>query len=29
MEKPKLQDQLRGAIRVRHYSYRNEQTYVL
>jgi site-specific recombinase XerD len=29
MEKPKLLDQLRDAIRVRHYSYRTEQTYVL
>ncbi|HJV33474.1 phage integrase N-terminal SAM-like domain-containing protein [Geomonas sp.] len=29
MEKPKLLDQLRDAIRIRHYSYRTEQTYVL
>src|SRR6185369_3663521 len=29
MEKPKLLDQLRDAIRVRHYSYLTEQTYVL
>lgn len=29
MEKPKLLDQLRDAIRTRHYSYRTEQTYVL
>ncbi len=28
MEKPRLLDQLRTAIRVRHYSYRTEQTYV-
>jgi integron integrase len=29
MNKPKLLDQLRDAIRIRHYSYRTEQTYVL
>jgi hypothetical protein len=29
MEKPKLLDQLRDATRIRHYSYRTEQTYVL
>lgn len=28
MEKPRLLDQVRSAIRVRHYSYRTEQTYV-
>lgn len=28
MEKPRLLDQVRSAIRIRHYSYRTEQTYV-
>jgi len=28
MEKPRLIDQVRSAIRIRHYSYRTEQTYV-
>ena len=28
MENPRLLDQLKSAIRIRHYSYRTEQTYV-
>ena len=28
MEKPRLLDQVRSAIRIRHYSYRTEQSYV-
>ncbi len=28
MDKPRLLDHVRSAIRVRHYSYRTEQTYV-
>jgi hypothetical protein len=28
MEKPRLLDEVKSTIRIRHYSYRTEQTYV-